>query len=232
MSLVFSIGLAIQHQTRRASALPPAAPPANVALPAITGTAEVGQTLTASTGTWTNSPTSHAYVWRRGGVAIGGAVAATYALVPADLGAVITVTVTAANADGSASATSAGTAPVTAAALGFELLNESGSATITAVPNLRVSLDGGATWLTLAAAGLTIARDGTDRLRVAGFASTAARNAALFHYEQRLWEEPNNAINTLAGLFARRIGDTGPALSVLPGMPISATVATAPVGVT
>jgi hypothetical protein len=88
--------------------------PVNSVLPAITGTATEGQTLTASTGTWSGSPT-FAYVWKRGGVAIGSATASTYLLVTADVGAVITVTVTATNAGGSADATSAGTSAVVAA---------------------------------------------------------------------------------------------------------------------
>lgn len=84
--------------------------PANTALPTISGTTELGQTLTATTGTWSNSPTSYAYQWYRGGVTIGGATSSTYVLQAADAGTTITVTVTATNAAGSASATSAGTA--------------------------------------------------------------------------------------------------------------------------
>lgn len=44
--------------------------PVNTVLPAITGTPTVGETLTCSTGTWTNSPTSYAYQWQEliGGV--------------------------------------------------------------------------------------------------------------------------------------------------------------------
>ena len=39
--------------------------PANTALPAVSGTAQVGQTLSASTGSWSNSPTSYARQWTR-----------------------------------------------------------------------------------------------------------------------------------------------------------------------
>lgn len=92
------------------------AKPANTVLPAITGTATVGQTLTSTTGTWTGRPTPvHARQWKRGGVAISGAVAATYVLTAADVGAVITVTVTANSVAGSKAATSAGTTAVAAA---------------------------------------------------------------------------------------------------------------------
>jgi hypothetical protein len=86
--------------------------PANTALPVISGSAWVGQQLSVTTGTWTGGGISYTYAWKRGGVAIGGATASTYTLVLADLGAVITCTVTATNVDGAASATSAGTAAV------------------------------------------------------------------------------------------------------------------------
>ena len=38
-------------------------PPSNTALPAITGTAQQGQTLSASTGFWTGTPAAYAYQW-------------------------------------------------------------------------------------------------------------------------------------------------------------------------
>lgn len=64
------------------------------ATPTITGTAKVGQTLTAKPGTWTPSPVTLSYQWKRGGTAISGATAATYKTVSADAGKAITVTVT------------------------------------------------------------------------------------------------------------------------------------------
>lgn len=80
--------------------------PVNSAAPVISGTATTGQTLSATTGTWSNSPTSYAYQWLRAGASISGATAATYVLVTADEGTAITCRVTATNAGGSASATS------------------------------------------------------------------------------------------------------------------------------
>ncbi len=92
--------------------------PANTALPTISGTAQVGDTLTASTGTWTNSPTSYSYQWNAGGTAISGATSSTYTLISSEVGNTITVTVTATNSLGSASATSSSFGPVTPAGVG------------------------------------------------------------------------------------------------------------------
>src|SRR5438132_2838272 len=94
------------------------AAPVNTALPTISGTTTVGQTLTASNGTWSNSPTSFAYQWLRcngGGnncAAVANGTQQTYTLVGADAGHTLRVRVTATNADGSASAQSAQTAVV------------------------------------------------------------------------------------------------------------------------
>src|SRR5712671_2072959 len=95
--------------------------PVNTAPPAIFGTPTVGQTLTASDGTWSNAPTSFAYQWLRcngGGnscVSVANATQKTYTLVDADAGHTMRVRVTATNADGSASAQSAQTAAVASA---------------------------------------------------------------------------------------------------------------------
>ena len=74
--------------------------PVNTVLPAISGTQAPGATLTTTNGTWTNTPTSYTYQWKRGGVNIGGATANTYVVQSADNGTTITVTVTATNAAG------------------------------------------------------------------------------------------------------------------------------------
>ncbi|MEJ7568667.1 MAG: hypothetical protein WKF41_10420 [Gaiellaceae bacterium] len=98
-----------------------AAAPVNTAPPTISGTTQVGQTLTASNGTWTNSPSSFAYQWLRcngGGnqcASVANGTQKTYTLVGADAGRTIRVRVTATNADGSNAAESAQTTAITPA---------------------------------------------------------------------------------------------------------------------
>lgn len=88
--------------------------PANTVLPAITGNTTEGETLTASTGTWSNSPTGYSYQWKRGVTNVG-ADQNTYVLVAGDVGSTMTVVVTASNAAGSANATSTATATIASA---------------------------------------------------------------------------------------------------------------------
>lgn len=93
------------------------AAPANTVLPSITGTAQVGETLTSVDGTWTGRPTpALTRAWKADAVAIDDATGTTYEPVEGDIGKVITVTVTGTSHEGSASATSAATAAVIAAA--------------------------------------------------------------------------------------------------------------------
>lgn len=93
-----------------------AGPPVNTSAPTISGTAQQGQTLTAAVGSWTNSPTSYSYQWKRGGVNISGATSSTFTLTASEVGNTITVFVTATNAQGSGTAESSATSTVTAAA--------------------------------------------------------------------------------------------------------------------
>lgn len=92
----------------------PVARPFMVSVPTVTGTAKVGETLTASPGTWQGSPT-FAYQWLADGAAISGATAATRVLAEGDEGKVLAVRVTATNAGGSTVATSAATAEIESA---------------------------------------------------------------------------------------------------------------------
>lgn len=83
--------------------------PTATAVPAVTGTPQLGETLAATTGTWSAEGLTFAYQWRRDGAAIAGATAATYELVTADAGRQVAVAVTASRAgyaDGSSSSAS------------------------------------------------------------------------------------------------------------------------------
>jgi hypothetical protein len=93
--------------------------PTNSAAPTISGTPQVGQTLTASTGTWNSSTTpTYTYQWQRCDTAgnncasISGASSQTYVVQSADVNSTLRVVVTATNSSGSGSATSSQTAVV------------------------------------------------------------------------------------------------------------------------
>jgi subtilisin len=101
-------------------------PPANTAYPAISGSATTSATLTATSGTWTGSPTiTYATQWLRcttGAVTscanIAGATASTYAPASGDVGRFLRVSVTATNSRGTATMRSYATAAVTGAGSG------------------------------------------------------------------------------------------------------------------
>jgi sugar lactone lactonase YvrE len=108
--------------------------PANTSPPTISGTAQAGQTLTASAGSWTGTPTiTYAYQWQRcdesgeSCSAISGETSSSYELAAEDVGATICVHVTATGPTDSDSASSDATATVIAEvapgpvyALGFD----------------------------------------------------------------------------------------------------------------
>jgi len=100
-----------------------ASAPANTSPPTIAGSAAAGGTLTADPGKWNGSGTiSFKYQWRvcdaNGNAChdIAGATAQSYKVASADAGNTIRVTVTASDANGSASATSVPTARIATAA--------------------------------------------------------------------------------------------------------------------
>ncbi|MFT4167468.1 MAG: CAP domain-containing protein [Microlunatus sp.] len=76
-----------------------------VPTPTVSGTAQVGKTLTAKPGSWSPTPTRLTYQWYRSGKAIAGATGRTYMLAPSTKGGTITVRVTASRT-GYATATS------------------------------------------------------------------------------------------------------------------------------
>lgn len=111
--------------------------PQNTAAPTISGSARVGEQLTAEEGTWTGAPDRYVYQWQQcdaagaACAAIAGATGKIYGVRSADLGRTIRVAVTAVNPRGRTTATSAQTGVVRAAG---------GGGTGSAVPIARVSL--------------------------------------------------------------------------------------------
>jgi hypothetical protein len=110
---------ATSNATEVVQAAAVAGPPRATTTPTISGTPQVGQTLTANTGSWAGAqPFTFSYRWRRcdrtGGSCadIGGATAKTYVLTSADLDTTLRVRVTARNSRGSASSTSAPSAVI------------------------------------------------------------------------------------------------------------------------
>jgi hypothetical protein len=92
--------------------------PVSTAPPAVTGTPQQGQTVTASPGTWSGAPT-FTYQWQHcdaTGAActdVAGATASTYAVTATDVAFTLRVNVTATNRFGTATVQSAQTAVVT-----------------------------------------------------------------------------------------------------------------------
>ena len=88
-----------------------AAAPVNVDPPTITGTARVGEALTAHNGTWDNAPTSYRYRWLRcnqngNSCVLLASDGETYRIGQVDVGRTLRVRVTAVNADGATNARS------------------------------------------------------------------------------------------------------------------------------
>jgi hypothetical protein len=99
----------------------PPPPPANSTPPSISGTAQDGQTLTASPGSWTGSPSSYGYQWQdcdtsgANCAAIAGAANSSYTAQSGDVGYTLRVAVTASNTAGATTASSPATSVVAAA---------------------------------------------------------------------------------------------------------------------
>ncbi len=136
-----------------ASGAPGGTAPKPRLLPTVAGAGtQVGQTLTGSTGTWTGSPTSYSYQWRRCAAngtactAIEAAGGIAYTISPDDIGATLSLTVTAVGKGGAGSATSAPTAivipaPVPEPAVGTVFAQAGQAGAVTTATNLAV-----ATW--------------------------------------------------------------------------------------
>ena len=118
--------------------------PSNTVAPVISGTLNVGETLTTTNGTWDNSPTAYSYQWLRGGAAISGATSNTYTLVSVDEDEFISCKVTASNVYGSTDATSAQTAAIGPSLFSGLLDDYSGAAAAYSLRLLRSGYSGNA----------------------------------------------------------------------------------------
>jgi len=94
-------------------------PPVNSSLPTTSGSAQQGQTLSASTGAWTgDAPISYSFAWQRCGSSggsctdISAAMAQTYLVASSDVGSTLRVVVTASNTAGTSTAASSPTGVV------------------------------------------------------------------------------------------------------------------------
>jgi hypothetical protein len=96
--------------------------PVSLSVPVIAGGATQGKVLTASTGSWSGSPTAYSYGWLDCGTSgsgctkVAGATGSAYTLTSGDVGKTIRVAVTASNSRGATTAQSAPTNTVIAAA--------------------------------------------------------------------------------------------------------------------
>ena len=196
-----------QHEffwTESFSPTPPAAP-TNTSPPTISGAAQQGQTLSASSGTWTGSPTSYAYQWRRcdatGGAcaSISGASAQSYLLGASDVGFTIRVRVSATNAGGSTSADSAASALVSAAPSSTNLcLNPSFE---TNPVEYTFYGSGTATWASDAAhtgslSAKLVTTDGSLNRWTQSFSVTPGQ-----HYQLATWVKTSSGSGSLAASF-------------------------------
>ncbi len=174
--------------------------PVSTTVPAVTGTARQGQTLTASTGNWSPAATSYAYQWQREAstsstwTAISGATSSKYVPVAADLGDSLRVVVTATDAKGSGSAAAAKVGPVLTGApvaasapavtgtdrVGQTLTATAGTwspAATSYAYQWQRSANGGSSWTSISGATasthVTVAADAEDDVRVLVTASNA-----------------------------------------------------------
>jgi hypothetical protein len=117
-TMLVSLGAVVASGVLAASAQ--AAAPVSTTPPTISGTAQRGKTLTASSGTWSHTPTTFFYRWQRCAADatacanIDNAAAKTYVLTAADVDHTVRVMVTASNKDGQTSANSQPTDVVSA----------------------------------------------------------------------------------------------------------------------
>ena len=159
-------------------------PPANTVAPAVTGTAQVRQTLSCSTGTWDGVPApTFTYQWQSNSSNISGATSNTYQIVDAYVGTVIRCVVTATNPISTASANSNATASVTAnvpaaPTIGTATATSSTTASITfSAPTGSLATGGSAiTGYTMYSSGGQTATGSSSPITITGLTSETSYN--------------------------------------------------------
>lgn len=219
--------------------------PAVVTAPQFTGSVEVGQTLTATVGTWTGAPSSFAFQWRRcdgagaACAALSGATASSYVLTPGDIGTTLSLVVTATGKGGSQSATAPTTtvvaaAPVPAAVAGplvaqpgaaGAVVTADGRATVTWQPGsvpigTAVSLDAGETTPAIAGSGVSLTLTPSQTTLPwpvdVAYAAAPSGQVAAFSADGRIWV-PIDTLSapSLQGSLLQGSYDVGGVLHVL-----------------
>jgi Polysaccharide lyase len=164
--------------------------PANVSPPSVSGTAQLGSTLSASTGTWTPNGIKYAYEWLRcdstgaNCVAIGGSTGTDLAVGSDLLGATVRVMVMASNQNGTAAATSASTADVTSP-IAVPTTTSTTATTTTAAPTTTTATTttAAATTTTAATATTTTATTTAAATTTSTTVTTASSPYAVEHFD-------------------------------------------------
>jgi hypothetical protein len=165
--------------------------PANTVLPTISGDAVEGQTLSATTGTWSGTPTAYAYQWQDCtllGVLclnVGGATHSTYTLGAGDVGEAVRVVVTASNGAGSGTAASLSSGTVAPSTSGGQPKGCIGTLAACGYPDpTSTNVGPGVPCSSLTPAGeMTITKSGTtiQDENITGQVTIAASNVTLSH---------------------------------------------------
>lgn len=91
------VGPSLSYAFSSATSAVTLGPASNSVAPSISGRVAPGETLTATTGTWTGGQNTYAYQWNLNGSPVTGATSASYTVAPGDPAGTLSVTVTATN---------------------------------------------------------------------------------------------------------------------------------------
>ncbi len=168
--------------------------PVETTAPQLSGTTVEGSKLAVTNGTWSYSPTSYTHAWLRCGssggscATIAGATSNSYTLASSDVGHAIEARVTAVNSRGSASATTAPSATVTAP------VAASGSSLLIGTQTVEPTADS----------------NGPNSAQAFSFTSSSAGTANSIDVYV---DTPNTATGLIAGLYADNSGNPGALLA-------------------